>query len=196
MVKNTKGKKTNAKAKKPARKRDENKIVSGLTCDATAKAWERRSNESSQAYEAFLVYLNMADRTKQKATAKIGKSYALIKRWASQHDWDARTQAYDSEMQEGAMEIAQERVAEDVANFYEGMLETAKKLKEKADAAMKIVAVDEMSPKDIVSFYKLSAELVEVANGSNAELEEETTDENDVQIYVPDNGRMIGKTEE
>lgn len=61
------------------------------------KIWTRRENESSLAYNAFKTYLYLgADRTLQGAADGVGKSFSLIRRWSSRHEWIDRSAAYDS----------------------------------------------------------------------------------------------------
>ncbi len=70
--------------------------------DSGPQAWERRPDESAQAYRAFLVYLHLGlDRSLQKAyrsfkgsdTAKLPGRWRT---WCLQHEWVARAAAYDS----------------------------------------------------------------------------------------------------
>ena len=58
--------------------------------------WVRRDKESPQAYEAFREYMQL--RSTNKVAESLGRSSTLIHRWCTQHDWVARTVAYDQFM--------------------------------------------------------------------------------------------------
>ena len=61
------------------------------------KPWERRDNESTQAYEAFSIYRSQgAKRSHEKVARESGKNIALMSRWSSRHDWVDRVRAYDA----------------------------------------------------------------------------------------------------
>ncbi len=71
----------------------------GKTMTATrsdVKPWERRQDESAQAYAAFTVYRDLgAARTLIAAAQQLGKNYSLIRRWADRHHWQERVYAWD-----------------------------------------------------------------------------------------------------
>ena len=53
--------------------------------------------ESSQAYEAFRVYMNLGSvRSVDQVSKDIGKATSLLRRWSGQWDWVNRAAAYDS----------------------------------------------------------------------------------------------------
>lgn len=58
--------------------------------------WERGTNESARAYEAFVVYRDMgAARSLEKVQQKLDKSTTMLGRWSGEHNWQARVRAYD-----------------------------------------------------------------------------------------------------
>lgn len=60
------------------------------------KAWERQSDESVKAYEAFAVYRDLGiNRRLDDVAAKLNKSTTIMGRWSSQFNWIARATAYD-----------------------------------------------------------------------------------------------------
>lgn len=62
------------------------------------EAWERREDESDQAWAAFVTYRNMgSQRSIAKVAQDLGKSRPLISGWSSRHSWVIRVQAYDAE---------------------------------------------------------------------------------------------------
>ena len=63
------------------------------------RPYERLEDESDQAFEAFALYRDLHLERSQRAVAtKLGKSTALISRWASAYKWRKRTLAYDMEV--------------------------------------------------------------------------------------------------
>lgn len=76
-----------------------------------ANLWERLASESYPAYEAFNEYLTTAERSYSKVAEKLSKSTTLIKRWAKQHRWRERADAWDNEVSRKAMEKAADEYA-------------------------------------------------------------------------------------
>jgi transposase-like protein len=59
--------------------------------------WEKRKNESAEAYEAAECYFGMGVKRSMSAVCeKLGKSLSLMKRWSSRHAWIARAIAFDA----------------------------------------------------------------------------------------------------
>ena len=71
--------------------------------------WERQSNESYPAFEAFKTYLT--ERSYPKVAEKLSKSLPLIKRWSKNYAWRSRADAWDREISRRAMEKASEEFA-------------------------------------------------------------------------------------
>lgn len=62
----------------------------------TPLPYERRSDESSKAFEAFTVYRDLgAGRSTDLVSQRLRKSIALIQRWSREYDWVQRCRAYD-----------------------------------------------------------------------------------------------------
>lgn len=61
------------------------------------QAWERQSNESSEAWEAWVIYRDMPVGTRSLASVgrTLGKSTVLMERWSSTHNWIMRIREYD-----------------------------------------------------------------------------------------------------
>ena len=63
------------------------------------RPYERREDEGDQAFEAFAEYRDAgADRSQRVVAEGLGKSLALISRWASAYSWVKRVHAYDMEV--------------------------------------------------------------------------------------------------
>jgi glucose-6-phosphate-specific signal transduction histidine kinase len=63
------------------------------------KPWERQEKETSQAFEAFSLYLGMgAERSITKVVQKLNKSRALIGRWSTERNWQERVKEYENQL--------------------------------------------------------------------------------------------------
>jgi hypothetical protein len=59
--------------------------------------WTRRDDESTPAYEAFRIYLNLGGkRSLQSVAQELSKATQGLKRWSVEHEWVNRARAYDS----------------------------------------------------------------------------------------------------
>jgi hypothetical protein len=60
------------------------------------REWDKRDNESPQAFAAFVAYRNLGpSRSVVKACKEVGKTRATLHPWSTQHDWVARAGAWD-----------------------------------------------------------------------------------------------------
>jgi hypothetical protein len=66
------------------------------------KPWEQQENESSPAFEAFVVYrdLGIGSRSTAKVQQFLDKSKRLIDRWSGSNGWVERVRAYDAHLDE------------------------------------------------------------------------------------------------
>lgn len=63
------------------------------------RPYERRDDESDQAFAAFVMYRDLGlERSQRKVAAALNKSETLMGRWAAAHKWRKRTLAYDMEV--------------------------------------------------------------------------------------------------
>lgn len=63
------------------------------------KLWERQPTESSQAYEAFTVYLKVKEENAgglREVARRLGKSAALMDRWSKRDGWVERHRAWEN----------------------------------------------------------------------------------------------------
>lgn len=120
------------------------------------KPWERRENESAQAYEAFVAYLNFgADRSVRAVGQKLGKSRALLERWSAAYDWVARAKAYDAELQRQAYEEAVKAQKKMAARH----IKLAVAMQAKATEALAQIALEDIDAKDIVAMMREATKL-------------------------------------
>lgn len=77
--------------------------------------WDRQPGETSKAYAAFEIYLDLADQRSTRRTAEaLSKSEALINGWSRKHSWPDRARAWDS-MPRKAVVDAYADMARDIA---------------------------------------------------------------------------------
>ena len=64
--------------------------------------WDRQPGETSKAFEAFRIYLELrAERSYARVAERLTKSRTLIGRWANKYRWHERSLQFDShEMRE------------------------------------------------------------------------------------------------
>lgn len=64
----------------------------------TPDPWERTTDETPQAWEAFTAYRDLGiARSLAKVGKALGKSTTLIEGWSVRHGWVARVEAWDAE---------------------------------------------------------------------------------------------------
>lgn len=74
--------------------------------------WDRQPGETSKAYAAFQVYLDLgADRSLRRTAEALSRSEALLKGWSSKHGWPDRARAWDSMPRKAVAEAYQEMAA-------------------------------------------------------------------------------------
>ena len=118
--------------------------------------WERQKGESTQAFAAFLVYLEMGiDRSLNAVGQKLGKSKALMERWSSANHWVERCRAWDNHLQQEAMRAA---VAE-VRQMNKRHANIALQLQTAALNALKELGCNMITPKNFAAVVKLATEL-------------------------------------
>ncbi len=163
--------------------------------------WERQEGESTKAFEAFTIYLNMgADRSLRAVAEKLGKFRTLIERWSSSNAWVERVDAYDAFIQKKAQAEAIKDAVKKVRKMNDRHIGIALKLQEKAMAALAEMDPDEIDPKVLVAIIREATKLEResrayilederMAAGSHTD---NADDETDVVVYVPENGRDNG----
>lgn len=67
---------------------------------ASVKSWNRLPNESTKAYEAFKIYLELENRSLQKVAERLTISRQSVNKWSKKFDWEERATAYDSSIVE------------------------------------------------------------------------------------------------
>lgn len=154
--------------------------------------WERQEGETEGAWEAFLTYRNMeGKRTVLKVAKKLAKSRQQITKWKSLWFWDDRVRAYDNTLERASFdeEINERR------EMNKRHIAISSKLQKFALEALELKNPKEVSVKEIKEYLKIATDLERLArNGlieSYAKGDEFEATDNDVVIYIPDNGMRI-----
>lgn len=130
--------------------------------------WDRQSGESYPAFEAFKIYLNLSPRTYQKVATAVDKSLTLIKRWAKNHHWRDRADAWDAELQRQSLEKAADEYAAMIARH----INVGKLLQAKAANAISQMDLNNLPPKflpALANMIKIGAQLERNARELNNE---------------------------
>ena len=118
--------------------------------------WERQKGESTQAYEAFSVYLEMgADRSHQAVSQECSKSISLIRRWSNAYNWVERCRAWDNHLQHEARKAA----ISEVRNMTRRHIKMAQQIQNAAMLALKEMGSGMVNPKNFAAIVKLATEL-------------------------------------
>lgn len=64
----------------------------------TSKPWDRQNDESSPAFEAFVLYRDARPRSLRYVAESLDKSETLIEGWSSEHGWVSRCKQWDKEL--------------------------------------------------------------------------------------------------
>lgn len=129
------------------------------------KPWDRRPDETDQAWTAFVTYRdagpgrNIRDTT--KATGKAPSTHRQLALWSSKHDWVQRVRAYDAwldqEVQARVLQAAGDRAMEQVR--------LGEKLRKKAEARIDALKVDDLASEDVPRWAKVGVEIERLAMG-------------------------------
>lgn len=126
------------------------------TPDSPRPTWERRPEESTPAYAAFVAYRDMgAERSCAKVARELGKSCTLVTRWSARHRWVERVTAWDAEQEWlWAAELGVRR-----REAVKRQADTATKLTDKALARLSTIDADDLSPAELARFLDLSTRI-------------------------------------
>lgn len=103
--------------------------------------WARQERESTVAYEAFRVYMNMGGKRNLRAVAaELDKSPSVIGNWSSEYGWRDRTTAYDTYITTAAVD----GIADQVSSVRHRHIELADKLMDHlSDRLDRYIAADD-----------------------------------------------------
>lgn len=156
----------------------ENKTTGRRTNTQQAAArvhpWERRPDESPQAYAAFRAHLECGpERTLQQAADKIRKSRHLLAAWSRRHGWQERAFAWDQHHyreEEAAVRAARQEVlkrqAQDADRLQRLAMARLGKLVQRNRQTGDLELDSDVSVQDAVRIYRLGMEIERSLPGS------------------------------
>jgi hypothetical protein len=120
------------------------------------KPWERQKGESSQAFEAFDLYLKMgAERSLRKVAQELHKSCTLISRWNTAWSWQSRCREYDNALKREEFAKAKK----EQKKMQDRQILIASLMQQKAVEALKSLDPGSLKPGEILRFITEGAKL-------------------------------------
>lgn len=134
--------------------------------DAQPNPWERQDGESSQAYQAFLIYRDLGPgRTFAAVAEKSKKCDSLIRKWKRRWNWRERADAWDVEMDRQTCEELRKGIAK-MRKEHTGI---AKAMLVKSLKALQRIPEDELTPRDITTMVDVASKLERISRGEATE---------------------------
>lgn len=128
--------------------------------DENIKPWDRQQGEGRRAYEAFCVFRDLGEgRSIQKVVEKSTKNRALLFRWARQHDWQSRADAWDASITETARKQAAAEYKEMIAR----QIKIGHMLQANAANSIQKRGLDKASFHSLAEFIRLGVEMERTA---------------------------------
>ena len=128
--------------------------------------WERRSDETLPAWEAFVVYRDLGLRRSQRKTCDaLAKNRTTVQQWAAKYDWKRRCEAWDAEIDRKR----REEEIEGVRKMRRRHIEAAEQLQDVGIAKVKDLKTKKerakMSATEAVRFIREGVNIERVARG-------------------------------
>ena len=144
------------------------------------RLWERKPEESAQAFAAFETYLRLEqDRGLRAVAQRVGRHLSLMKRWSSRHGWRTRAAAWDASQRQ---HVVTETKAQEAA--YERRLRNAEQLEKVAMAGLRSLLVRDpdtgelrfdrrLKPAEIASLIRVACQMMPTSPPAPAEDDED-----------------------
>jgi hypothetical protein len=147
--------------------------------------WERRINESAEAFDAFAIYRDLGvGRNLIKVWQQLGKSHTLIERWSRRHDWVFRCVEFDRFLDSERLKALvrgtvamRERQAKIAARISQRIGDRVERMTDEE--------VDTLSPQEIATLFLVSTDVETKARAANVLEEVETPFEVHIHTYAP-----------
>lgn len=126
------------------------------------KIWDRQNNESTAAFEAFVMYRDDRPRSIRKVSETLQKAKSVIEGWSKTHDWVERCVHWDNELDA----CSQQSQIDEITEMKRRQIRIALDLQGLASQASKLLkeALDEnkknaISPDNIVRMADIGTKL-------------------------------------
>jgi hypothetical protein len=128
--------------------------------------WERQSNETPQAFEAFVIFRDMeGKRSYKRVSEQLQKSETLIGRWGRKHRWQSRREAWEDEQDR----LVREELIKGITTMRKTHTAIAGQMLVKALKALQSLPVEDMTMQDIARAVDVAAKLERLSRGEATE---------------------------
>jgi len=135
--------------------------------------WERQHNESTEAFEAFVIYRDAKPKIGAgKVGEKCGKNASLTERWCTRFFWKNRREAWEDEQDR----IMREELIKGVTAMRKNHADIASAMLVKAVQALRRIPAEEMTSQDIARMVDVASKLERLSRGEATERTEGTTE--------------------
>jgi hypothetical protein len=145
--------------------------------------WERQLGESRKAFESFVAARTMGEEyTNAKVALRVGKSEALMRRWAKQWNWASRIDAWLREIDRARLRTEKQEILqmnERQANLGRGMMGVASVSLSRIGARLQKNADEFLKVEDTVRLGTAGAEIERKARLPYAGRRQEESDSSD-----------------
>jgi hypothetical protein len=126
------------------------------------KTWQRKEEESDQAWEAFVIYRDLgATRSSQEVSNRTGKAHSLMRRWSSDHQWVDRAAAWDNHLDQERRRVFLSGQSEAVEN----LMRLATTMQQKAHAHFLLLDESEIRTPDAIRMSEAAVKITAAAAG-------------------------------
>jgi len=156
---------------------------------APARPWERRPEESPEAYDGFRTYRDCGPgRSLREAAGRAGKSPSMMAQWSRRHAWRQRAFAWDLEQDREAeaalrqaREKALERQAQDADRLQRLAMARLGKLVQRNPHTGELELDPGVGVQDAVRIYKLGLDIERSLPGAPERAEGEEVEEDELR---------------
>ncbi|HUW13627.1 MAG TPA: hypothetical protein VM537_28145 [Anaerolineae bacterium] len=161
--------------------------------------WERKGDESPEAYDGFLAYRDLGSRrTVREAAEQVGKSAGLLARWCQRHSWRARAYAWDLDQDREAeatlrqaRQESLQRQAQDADRLQRLAMARLGKLVQRNPQTGELELDSEVSVQDAVRIYKLGLDIERSLPGAPESAQGEEVEEHELKQMTDEELRQL-----
>ncbi len=166
------------------------------------ESWERCPDESFEAYEAFLIYRDLAyvdgegGRSYLRVSQKCTKNESLIKRWGKTWDWQKRVADYDRRMDAMRQKIIESEYKRTVREMQSRHIKIALTLLANAIEKLNVLDGKNLTVNELIRFIESGVKMEREARGLPSSITEEHQGDAPERLTADDLGRLDGEVEE
>lgn len=139
-----------------------------MTVHKITPPWERRADESDEAWAAFCHWRDVSIRRSLKRTCEaVNQPMSQVRAWHYRFEWDARARHYHKWQTQHKYAAKQSRVGEMHAQHANMAQQCMKIVGRKLEMAKDDDHLSEMTWKDVTALFRLCVEIERTAIGSS-----------------------------